>query len=119
MAVNNSGIVFFWCVVSFLELCFLVDAPSLKLSRSVKYKVDTCGAVAYFNSMETKHTTEASAVQDARKETETLARVSSVEYFSSYSFGDSRQTIRGDWNHNERSDARSYASKWGVSKGGK
>lgn len=50
--------------------------------------------------METKHTTEAKAVQDLRKKTETLARVSSVEYFSSYSFGD-----RG-----------SYAEKWNVSK---
>jgi len=54
----------------------------------------------YFLSMETQNTTEAKAVQDIRKKTETLARVSSVEYFSSYSFGD-----RG-----------SYAEKWNVSK---
>jgi hypothetical protein len=123
----------------------------------VKYKVDTEGVREYFLTMETKHTTEAKAVQDLRKNylysihdkdgnritdcwslkhaksilkklegencyiveseehpedhfgedadgqiVETLARVSSVEYFSSYSFGD-----RG-----------SYAEKWNV-KGGK
>ena len=53
----------------------MVDAPSLKLSRNVKYKVDTCGAVDYFNSMEIKHTTEVSAVQSARTKDETYQRV--------------------------------------------
>lgn len=76
------------------------DKSALTFSRGVRYKVDTDGVREYFLTMETKHTTEAKAVQDLRKETETLARVSSVEYFSSYSFGDSG----------------SYAERWNVSK---
>lgn len=76
------------------------DTSALTFSVGVKYKVDAGGVREYFLTMETKHTTEAKAVQDLRKKTETLARVSSVEYFSSYSFGD-----RG-----------SFAEKWNVSK---